>query len=343
MSQQITVAVDAFGSDHGLAIPVQATLLALKNYPDLSVILVGDKNLIDAELQASSYDDAYSKRLQIKHTSEFISMDEEPTQALRRKHDSSMRYTVELVKQKEAMACVSGGNTGALMAISRYVLRTFPGIERAAITAMVPTIKGHIYMLDLGANIDCKAEQLFQFAVMGSLLVQLVDNIKSPRVALLNVGTEAIKGNNQIKAANAMLNQSRLNYVGYVEGNQLYKQPADVVISDGFVGNIALKTMEGVASFIMLLLNDALKSNIYMRTLGALAKPSLQKIHERINLKHYNGASLLGLQGIVIKSHGRANVEEFTNAIGIARLQAMKQMPKLLDKELEAAFKDISL
>ena len=341
MEQSITIAVDAIGGDHGVPVTVRAVLSALKQHQDISIILTGDEKLVKAELQHQAYNDEFSNRLHIEHASEVVTMDEEPMHALRRKRDSSMRVAIDLVRKEKASACVSGGNTGALMAISYHVLRTLPGIERPAIISMLPTVKGHTYMLDLGANIDSKAEQLFQFAVMGAVLAQTVDNIKSPRVALLNVGKEAIKGNDQIKAADAMLRVSSLNYTGYIEGNDLHDDKADVVVANGFVGNITLKAMEGTLSFTMHLIAQEFKRNAWTRFLGLLVKPIFRRIEDSVGVRKYNGASFVGLQGIVIKSHGRANAREFENAIRIARIEAIKQVPKILDKEIEAMLKGL--
>lgn len=339
MAQSITVAVDACSGDHGASVTVQAALLSLEKHQDLHIVLTGNKHLIETELQKHQRLNTSDGRLQIEHASEVVEMGEEPAHALRKKRDSSMRVAINLVKEEKAQACVSGGNTGALMAISRYVLRTLPGIERPAIVAQVPTLKGNIYMLDLGANVDSTAEQLFQFSVMGSLMASVVAGIGNPRVALLNVGTEVIKGNDQIRAADRMLRASELNYIGYVEGSHLYEQPADVIVSDGFIGNISLKCMEGTSYFVMKLFDRALKASMGGHLLRLLAIPILSRIKQQLSMQKHNGATLLGLQGIVVKSHGRANVDEFVNAIGIARIEAVKQIPKMLDKQLEVMLK----
>ncbi len=339
MTVPITIAIDAASGDFGLDTTIPAALSTLSECEDIALILVGDMQALQAFLDERQDSSLPEQRLRLVHAPETIAMDEEPTRALRKKRQSSMRVAVNLVKDGTAAACVSAGNTGALMAISRYVLSTLAGIERPAITAMVPTVAGHIYMLDLGANIDCKAEHLYQFAVMGSMLASVVDDIPSPRVALLNVGEEAIKGNDQIKAANALLRESSLNYIGYVESSHLHEGSVNVVVADGFVGNIALKSMEGTYAFVLQLFKQACKQN-YLNQIAALGiKPILKSVRERVNLEKYNGASLLGLQGVVIKSHGRASSVGFKNAIKVARTEALKQVPQLLDKALEVMLK----
>ena len=230
---------------------------------------------------------------------------------------------------------MSAGNTGALTAISRYILRTLAGIERPAITTAIPTLKAHTYMLDLGANVDCKAEHLFQFAVMGAVLATAVDGIAQPRIGLLNIGEETIKGNDQIKEADRQLRLGKLNYIGYVEANHIHKDIADVIVADGFVGNVALKTAEGTAAFISHSLQQAFKRNLMTRLSAMLALPTLKFISKTIDARHYNGASLLGLQGVVIKSHGGADQLAFEKAIEVARVEAIKQVPQMIDRQLE--------
>jgi glycerol-3-phosphate acyltransferase PlsX len=262
-------------------------------------------------------------------------MGEPPAQALRNKKDSSMRVAINLVKQNQAQACVSAGNTGALMATARYVLHTLAGIDRPAIITTLPSLNGHTHMLDLGANVDCKAENLFQFAVMGSVLSSAVDDIEKPKVGLLNVGQEAIKGNDQVKEANVLLKASALNYIGYVEGDDIYCGDVDVVVCDGFVGNVSLKTSEGVAKLISNFAKQSFTKNIYTKLVALLAMPVLKEFKNSIDPRRYNGASLLGLQGIVIKSHGGADAYSFEHAISMALLEAKKKVPQLIDKQLE--------
>lgn len=247
-------------------------------------------------------------------------MDELPSRALRGKKDSSMRVAIDLVKRGQADACVSAGNTGALMATARFVLKTLPNIDRPAIITKLPAINGHTWVLDLGANVDCDADHLYQFAVMGSELVSAVDQVERPNVALLNIGQEEIKGNEQVREAHELLQQSSLNYIGYVEGDDIYlREGLDVVVTDGFVGNVALKNTEGVAKLIRHFMNVEFKRNIFTKLSGLVALPVLRALRRRIDPRRYNGASLLGLRGIVVKSHGGADALAFEHAIHIAK------------------------
>jgi glycerol-3-phosphate acyltransferase PlsX len=265
-------------------------------------------------------------------------MDESPAQALRFKRDSSMRVAINLVRQGKVDACVSAGNTGALMAIARFVLKTLPGIDRPAICTTLPSRYGHTYMLDLGANVDSKAEHLLQFAVMGSVLAAAVDSSESPRVGLLNIGEEDIKGNEQVRDAAALLAASELNYIGFVEGEGIFLDDVDVVVCDGFVGNVALKTTEGVAQLISQFMKAEFKKSLLTRVAGLAALPVLRAFSRRIDPRRYNGASLLGLQGIVIKSHGGADALAFANAINIAALEVEKSVPQRISKHLAALY-----
>ena len=325
-----TIALDAMGGDFGPKVVVPAALSALSKNEDLYLILVGDQEQIESQLQSSSHD-----RLSVYHASQIVEMDDPPAQALRSKKDSSMRVAINLVKEGRAQACVSAGNTGALMATARYVLHTLAGIDRPAINTTLPSIEGHTYMLDLGANVDCKAENLFQFAVMGSVLASAVDDIELPKVGLLNVGQEAIKGNDQVKEANVLLENSSLNYVGYVEGDGIYCGEVDVVVCDGFVGNVSLKTSEGVSKLISDFAKRSFTKNLYTKFIALLATPIMNEFKGSIDPRRYNGASLLGLKGIVIKSHGSADAFSFENAISIAYIEAKKDVPTLIDKQLE--------
>jgi len=330
--ESITIALDAMGGDHGPSVVVPAALRALARHPDLRLILVGDRDVLQAALPAR---DERLSRLTLQHASQTVGMDEPPAQALRMKKDSSMRVSINLVREGTANACVSAGNTGALMATARYVLKTLPGIDRPAIITAIPALQGHTHMLDLGANVDCTAEHLSQFAVMGSILASAVDNIERPRIGLLNVGAEQIKGNDQVKAAGRLLQQSDLNYVGYVEGDDIYGEAADVVVCDGFVGNVSLKTSEGVARMIGNYLREEFRRTLFNRLIGLVALPVLNALKKRIDPRRYNGASLLGLQGIVIKSHGGADDVAFSNAIDIAVVEVSKDLPNRIDQHLE--------
>ncbi len=262
-------------------------------------------------------------------------MDERPSQALRGKPDSSMRIALELVRDGKAQACVSAGNTGALMALSRFVLKTLPGIDRPAMVAAIPTQAGYCQLLDLGANVDCSAENLYQFAVMGSVAAQAL-GIHRPRVALLNIGTEDIKGNQQVKLAATLLQNARgLNYVGFVEGDGLYRGEADVVVCDGFVGNILLKSSEGLATMIGARIEKLFKGGVLSRVAGAMAMPLLKRLQADLAPARHNGASFLGLQGIVIKSHGSAGVQGFQSAIQRALIEIQENLPQRLHGRLE--------
>ena len=333
MGERIRVAIDAMGGDVGIGVTKPAALDAIAHFDDLDLILVGDERLITEALGERGA--APGERLQCAAATQVIAMDEAPAHALRAKKDSSMRVAINLVRDERAQACVTAGNTGALTAIARYVLRTLAGIDRPAITTALPTVTGHTQMLDLGANVDCKAEHLFQFAVMGAVLANAVDNLDNPRVGLLNIGQETIKGNDQVKEADHQLRASSLNYIGYVEGDHIFEDCADVIVADGFIGNVALKTSEGVARFISLAVEEAFRSNLLSKIAATVSMPVLKSIARTIDPRRYNGASLLGLQGVVIKSHGGADALAFRRAIDIARIEAVKQIPKLIDTRLE--------
>jgi len=321
------------GGDHGPNVVVPAALSVLKEVKDLKLILVGDYDGLTEELKSQGAD--VGPRLQLKHASQQVEMDELPSVALRGKKDSSMRVAINLVREGEASACVSAGNTGALMATSRFVLKTLPGIDRPAIISALPTTNGHTHMLDLGANVDSSADVLFQFAVMGSVLVQAVDGTKKPRVGLLNIGEEEIKGNERVKEAARLLAKSNINYVGYVEGNDIFKGAVDVVVCDGFVGNVALKTTEGVASMISHFMKENFSRNLFTKFAAIIAMPVLKALKSRIDPRCYNGASFVGLNGIVIKSHGGADAFAFANAIKEAIREVEKSVPEKINLQLE--------
>lgn len=330
----LTLALDAMGGDHGPHVVVPAALGVLAEQADLALILVGNQDAIAHELRA--HNAVVNDRLRIHHASQRVEMDEPPAQALRGKKDSSMRVAINLVKEGRAQACVSAGNTGALMATARYVLKTLPGIDRPAIISSLPTMTGHTHMLDLGANVDSSAEHLFQFAVMGSVLVSAVDNIARPRVGLLNIGEEEMKGNEVVKSAARMLAATPdINYVGFVEGDDINKGAVEVVVCDGFVGNVALKTTEGVAKMISHYMKQEFKRSLMTKMVGMLAMPVLKAFRAKIDPRQYNGASLVGLQGIVIKSHGGADAFAFANAIKEAVLEVRKDVPQRISKQLE--------
>ena len=329
----LTLALDGMGGDHGPTVVVPAALQALTEHKDLTLILVGDQQVLEREIR--NYGANVGGRLLIRHASQTVAMDELPSIALRTKKDSSMRVAVDLVKDGTAHACVSAGNTGALMATARFVLKTLPGIDRPAICSALPTIKGHTHVLDLGANVDSQTEVLFQFAVMGAALTSAVENIPRPTVGLLNIGAEEMKGNEQVKEAGRLLAASELNYVGFIEGDDIYAGTVDVVVCDGFVGNVALKTSEGVARMIRHYMEQAFRRTLWTKLAAALALPVLKSFKAKIDPRQYNGASLLGLQGIVVKSHGGADVVAFTNAIKEAEVEVRKNVPQRIAKHLE--------
>jgi glycerol-3-phosphate acyltransferase PlsX len=328
----ITLAVDAMGGDHGPKITVPASINALTRYDQLHIILVGDKELIEKELQKNKYTNT---RLSIQHTTEVVEMDESPQSALKNKKDSSMRVAINLIKEEKAQACVSAGNTGALMATARYVLKMLPGIDRPAIASSLPSQKGTTYMLDLGANTDCTAEHLLQFAVMGAMLVSSVTGNPNPSVGLLNIGSEDIKGNEIVKEASELLRRSHLNFYGNVEGNDIFKGTTDVVVCDGFVGNVALKTAEGIAQLMGRFLTQEFKRNWITKVMAFVSLLVLNRFKKRLDPRRYNGASFLGLRGIVVKSHGSADSYSFFFAIQTAIEESKNNVLEKIQKQLE--------
>lgn len=332
MARSPIIALDAMGGDRGASVCVPAGLALLRAEPDLRIILVGQRPAIEPYLQDAA---DCRDRLSIREAGQVVAMDEPPAEALRRKKDSSMRVAIDLVKAGEADACVSAGNTGALMAIGRFVLKTLPGIDRPAIMVPVPTMHGCTYMLDLGANADCTAEHLFQFAVMGSVVATVIENLEFPRIALLNIGQEDIKGTEIVREAAALLSRSNLNYVGFVEGDHIPDQKADVIVCDGFTGNVALKSMEGTARLVRHFLRQEFSSGLYGRFAGLIAWPVLRSLANKLDPRRYNGASLVGLDGIVIKSHGGADELAFQQAIRTAIVEVAKQVPEQIRKLLD--------
>ncbi|HHQ41229.1 MAG TPA: phosphate acyltransferase PlsX [Chromatiales bacterium] len=334
MSRPVTIALDAMGGDHGPEVVVAAAVRALADDGGMRLVLVGDEGVLRGLLARHRVPDA--ARLELRHASQQVAMDELPSRALRTKKDSSMRRAIDMVKAGEADAAVSAGNTGALMAIARFVLKTLPGVDRPAIITAIPAARGHTHVLDLGANVDCTSDQLFQFAVMGAVLAEAVDGIARPRVALLNIGEEEIKGNDSIKEAARLLEASTLNYVGFVEADDIFLGDADVVVCDGFTGNVALKASEGTAKLISRFLREAFARNPLTRLAGACAAPVLKALARRIDPRRYNGASFLGLNGTVIKSHGAADALAFANAIRIARVEVEKAVPERISARIES-------
>lgn len=330
----ITLAIDAMGGDHGPKVTVPAALAYLRKHPDDTIVLVGLPDAIEVELGSFKLP---SSQLRIHAATEVVGMDESPQLALRNKKDSSMRVAINLVKSGEAGACVSAGNTGALMATARYVLKTLPGIDRPAIASFLPTVKGSVCMLDLGANIDCTPEHLLQFALMGSALVSVHSHKEQPTVGLLNIGSEDIKGNEVVKNASELLKASDLNFYGNVEGDDIYKGTTDVIVCDGFVGNVSLKTSEGLAFMVRHFLQYEFKKNIITMLAGLIALPVLNAFRRRVDSRRYNGASLVGLKGIVLKSHGSADKMAFEYAIERAAEEARGGMIHRISDYVEKA------
>lgn len=328
-----TLSLDAMGGDFGLEVTVPAAINVIKEYPSLNIILVGDQEAIDKKLATCPA--SIRSQIAIQHASQVVGMDEKPSSALRGKKDSSMRVAINLVKAGTADACVSAGNTGALMSTARFVLKTLPGISRPAICTALPTQIGHTHMLDLGANIDLSAAHLFEFAVMGSVLASAQDNIEKPTIGLLNIGQEEMKGNEQVQQASVLIANSSLNYHGFVEGDDIYKGVVDVVVADGFVGNIALKSSEGIAKMIVFFIKREFNRNWLTKLAGLIALPVLNAFKNKIDPRKYNGASLVGLKGIVVKSHGGADIFSFSNAIKVAMLEVENKVPQKISKVLE--------
>jgi glycerol-3-phosphate acyltransferase PlsX len=317
------------GGDHGPHVTVPAALEFQARLPDVELILVGLQDVIGRELKGAR------ARVRVHAATEVVAMDEPPAQALRYKKDSSMRVAVDLVKSGQAHACVSAGNTGALMAISRFVLKTLPGIDRPAIATVLPNMRRtNTYVLDLGANVDCTAEHLLQFGIMGAMLVAAVEHKERPSVGLLNIGTEDIKGNEAVKQAAGLLRESGLNFVGNVEGDDIYKGTVDVVVCDGFVGNVALKSSEGVAQMMATTMREEFSRNLFTRVAALVAMPVIRAFRDRLDHRRYNGASLLGLRGIVIKSHGSADVFAFGQALERAVDEVRNSVPERIEKRM---------
>jgi phosphate acyltransferase len=321
------------GGDHGPHVTVPAALEFQARVADVDIVLVGVRDAIEAELRARRA--ATGARVRVHGAAEVVGMDEPPAAALRYKKDSSMRVAVNLVKSGDAHACVSAGNTGALMAISRFVLKTIAGIDRPAIATVLPNMKGgYTYVLDLGANVDCTPEQLMQFGVMGAMLVAAVEHRDRPTVGLLNIGVEDIKGNDTVKRAAELLRASGLNFYGNVEGDDIYKGTADVVVCDGFVGNALLKASEGVATMIVGFMRQEFKRTSWNKLSAWLATPVLKALRARMDPAKYNGASLLGLRGIVIKSHGSADTRAFGYALERALEEVRNNVPQRIAERM---------
>ena len=328
----VTIAIDCMGGDHGPVVTVPAALSFLRSRPAANVILVGQEEVIVPLLGAAQSE--FGVRLRLRPATQVVTMDDPPAIAMRNKKDSSMRVAVDLVKTGEASAAVSAGNTGALMAISRFVLKTLPGIDRPAIASILPSMTGHTYVLDLGANVDCSAEHLLQFGVMGSSLVAAIEHKERPSVGLLNIGEEAIKGNDVVKEAGELLRASGLNFYGNVEGNDIYEGTVDVVVCDGFVGNVALKTSEGLAQMFGAFLKQEFSRSPLSKLMALVAMPVLKRFKQRVDHRQYNGAPLLGLRGVVLKSHGSADVVAFANALARAADAASNRLIERISERM---------
>ena len=320
------------GGDHGPRVTVSAALACVARDPALDIVLVGHSDAIEKELRAQRA--GVRERLHIRHASEVVGMDESPALAMRNKKDSSMRVAIDLVKSGEAGACVSAGNTGALMATARFVLKMLPGIERPAIASELPTMRGSTVMLDLGANVDCTPEHLLQFGIMGVVLVSALERCDVPSVGLLNIGEEEIKGNETVKQAAELLRASGLNFYGNIEGDDIYRGTTDVVVCDGFVGNVALKTSEGLAKMVSTMLREEFGRNPLTRLAGVIAMPVLSAFKHRVDPRRYNGATLLGLRGVVIKSHGGADRFSFEYAIMRAVREVRSQVLQRIGEKI---------
>jgi len=332
VSALLHIAIDAMSGDRGPSVCVPAALAAAREFADVRFTLIGRQADLERELSGSA-----PANVSCLFAADVVEMTDHPREALRRKKDSSMRRAIDLVKANDANACVSAGNTGALMATAHFVLKMLPGVERPAIVSLIPSRGGHTYMLDLGANASCTPVQLCQFAVMGSVLAADLEGAhERPRVGLLNIGEEEIKGNDTVQGAHILIAASDVNYVGFVEGHDIFSDKVDVVVTDGFTGNVALKSMEGAARLIA----DAMREEFTrttLRKLGALAvKPVLNALRTRLDPRQYNGASMIGLNGIVIKSHGGADLFGFQRAIEVAVLEARNGVPAQIAQRLGA-------
>ncbi|WP_297460880.1 phosphate acyltransferase PlsX [Ferrovum sp.] len=317
VTRLLTIAVDAMGGDHGPTVVIPAVLDFLAQDPEVAVTLVGLRAPIESLLLASPVYGSVRGRVAIHEASQLVSMDESPSLSLKNKKDSSLRVSINLVKSGAADCCVSAGNTGALMATARFVLKMMPGIERPAIATTMPSIRGPVYVLDLGANVDCAPEHLLQFGIMGSILATSPD-CPQPSVGLLNIGHEAIKGNEIIKRASELLRSAPIRFHGNVEGDDIYKGTVDVVVCDGFVGNVVLKTSEGLAWMLGQMIRTEFNRSFWTRMAGAVALPVLNRFKRKVDHRQYNGASLLGLRGLVVKSHGGADDYAFRHALQYA-------------------------
>lgn len=331
MAGKNRLAIDAMGGDHGPVVTVPAAVAFLAHHPESTVVLIGDKNKIVEQLPASLQE---TPRIHIEHASQPIAMEDGLSAAIR-KSDSSIHKGLQLLADKQVDGLVSAGNTAALVVLSRRMLGTLPGIDRPAICTFLPSREGRVYLLDMGANTRCTAQQLHQFGVMATCAVQMHEGIAKPKVGLLNIGTEELKGTEEIRQAAELFEQdARVNYCGFVEGNNLFEGDVDIVVCDGFSGNVALKSIEGLSLMVASIIKQAFGSGLWPRFVGLLAVPVVRKVLGRINPEHYNGASLLGVKGVVVKSHGVASTKAFVNALEVAALESQRNLPDKLSAEL---------
>lgn len=336
MLNNLTIALDMMGGDYGPRSSIPAAVCAVNAHANLTLILCGNKSVISKELD--SLDSLSHPRLIIRHCSEIVTNACDPAVAVRSKKDSSMRVALDLVKSGEAQACVSSGNTGALFFMAHYVLKMLPGVKRPALISAVPTERDTpVYLLDLGANVHCDSEVLYQFGIMGSIVAGQALNCDNPRVSLLNIGAEDIKGHDDIKQAAQLMHQSPyINYIGYSEGSDIFTGKADVIVCEGFVGNVALKTCEGIAKLIMKKFSSTLQKHLLYKCMAFMLSPIIKKLYKRVNPDQYNGASLVGLRGIVVKSHGNASAKAFQAAID----EAVNEVERQLPDKIAAIFKE---
>jgi glycerol-3-phosphate acyltransferase PlsX len=331
----LPIAIDVMSGDQQPREYVAGALRARRDDGELRALLVGDPAIIDAQLKSSP--DLVRARAEVVSAAQVVAMGDKPREAIRHKKDSSMRVAIDLVKDGRASACVSAGNTGALTAMAHFVLKTIPGVERAAIISAIPAAHGHTHMLDLGANTKATPEQLRQFAAMGAIFSRDIYGREAPRIGLLNIGEEDMKGHEVVQAAHALLAVSGLNYVGFVEGDDIFSGDVDVVVTDGFTGNVALKTMEGAAGLIARRMRQEFSASWLDRLAGLIARPVLRRVAAGVDPSRYNGAYMVGLGGIVVKSHGRADGVAFSRAIANAALAARRGLTAHIAQALQAA------
>ena len=339
MHQKITIALDMMSGDNGVSSSVPAAIESIEKFDDMFLILVGDQDKINP-LISDKIKILENTRYKILHAKESINMDDEIISAIRGKKKSSMRLGINAVKNKDADACVSAGNTGALMALSKIILKTIPGIDRPAICGSLPTKSGQFHMLDLGANVECSAKHLYQFSLMGSALVQSLELNNKPVIGLLNIGSEEFKGNDTIKSAGQLISKSNLNYAGFVEGDDMFSGKFDVVVADGFAGNIALKSIEGVAKVISHFIKTEFTKNMFTKLSALISLPVLKSVKQRVDPREYNGASLVGLQGVVVKSHGGADSYAFSQAINTAYYEVKNELLNKIESLIQTGLSD---